>query len=153
MVELVDPDVRFHRSFLAGMAEFASEGRTGDDSMIGSRLARFGSSWNSPEGFAAYVGYELADRSADTQRPSGHVPCTNLWWVEGVEYLGRIAIRHELTSHLREVGGHIGYDVRPRAAARGTPPRCCRRPCRSPLPSASPPCSSRATPTTSPPVA
>lgn len=112
MAELVDPDVRFHRSFLAGMAEFASEGRTGDDSMIGSRLARFGSSWNSPEGFAAYVGYELADRSADTQRPSGHVPCTNLWWVEGVEYLGRIAIRHELTSHLREVGGHIGYDVR-----------------------------------------
>jgi predicted acetyltransferase len=29
--------------------------------------------------------------------------------------LGRIAIRHRLTPQLREVGGHIGYDVRPSA--------------------------------------
>ncbi|MGN6782095.1 MAG: GNAT family N-acetyltransferase [Marmoricola sp.] len=112
MAQLVDPDVRFHRSFLAAMAEFAAEGRTGDDSMVGSRLARFGSSWHSPEGFAAYVGYERADRREEAPRPEGHVPCTNLWWVEGEEYLGRIAVRHRLTPGLLEVGGHIGYDVR-----------------------------------------
>lgn len=112
MAQLVDPDVRFHRSFLAAMAEFAREGRTGDDSMIGSRLARFGPSWDSPTGFAAYVAFEVADREEDAPRSAGHVPCTNLWWVEGEEYLGRIAVRHRLTDGLREVGGHIGYDVR-----------------------------------------
>ena len=33
----------------------------------------------------------------------------------GDEYLGRISIRHRLTAHLREIGGHIGYDIRPSA--------------------------------------
>lgn len=112
MAQLVDPDVRFHRSFLAAMAEFAEEGRTGDDSMIGSRLARFGPTWGNAEGFARYVAVELADRRPEAPRPVGHVPCSNLWWVEGEEYLGRIAVRHRLTDGLREVGGHIGYDVR-----------------------------------------
>lgn len=33
--------------------------------------------------------------------------------------LGRLAIRHRLTPYLREVGGHIGYDVRPTARRQG----------------------------------
>jgi len=110
--ELVVPDVRHHRSFLAAMAEFEAEGRSGDDSMIGSRLARFGPTWHTPAGFAEYVAFEVADARPETPRPDGHVPCTNLWWVEGDEYLGRIAIRHRLTDGLLRVGGHIGYDVR-----------------------------------------
>ena len=47
------------------------------------------------------------------------MPATELWWVEGEEFLGRIAIRHRLTPALLEVGGHIGYDVRPSARRRG----------------------------------
>ncbi len=49
----------------------------------------------------------------------GHVPCTTWWWVDGPDYLGRIALRHRLTGGLRETGGHIGYDVRPSARRRG----------------------------------
>ncbi len=41
------------------------------------------------------------------------MPCTTLWWVDGDDYLGRIAIRHTLNDFLLDVGGHIGYDVRP----------------------------------------
>jgi predicted acetyltransferase len=54
-------------------------------------------------------------------RPEGRVPQTTLWWVSGDEYLGRISIRHpdRLTAHLREIGGHIGYDIRPSARQRG----------------------------------
>jgi predicted acetyltransferase len=110
--ELVLPDVRHHRSFLAAMAEFEAEGRRGDDSMVGSRLERFGATWQTAAGFAEYVAFEVADARPETPRPDGHVPCTNLWWVEGEEYLGRIAIRHRLTDGLRRVGGHVGYDVR-----------------------------------------
>lgn len=33
--------------------------------------------------------------------------------------LGRLAIRHRLTLQLREVGGHIGYHVRPSARRYG----------------------------------
>ena len=46
---------------------------------------------------------------------------TELWWVEGDEFLGRVGIRHRLTSALLEMGGHIGYDVRPSARRRGHP--------------------------------
>jgi predicted acetyltransferase len=34
-------------------------------------------------------------------------------------YLGRLTIRHRLTTHLRDLCGHIGYDVRPSARRRG----------------------------------
>jgi len=47
------------------------------------------------------------------------VASTTLWWVDGPEYLGRLAIRLRLTDHRREVGGHIGYDVRPSGRRRG----------------------------------
>jgi predicted acetyltransferase len=112
MPQLIVPDVRCHRSFLAAMAEFEAEGRRGDGSMIGQRLAAFGDRWDSSAGFAEYVAFERADAHPETARPEGHVPCTNLWWVDGAEYLGRIAIRHRLTHFLRRLGGHIGYDVR-----------------------------------------
>jgi len=51
--------------------------------------------------------------------PGGYVPQTILWWVEGDEYVGRVAIRHWLTDGLRRHGGHIGYEVRPSARRQG----------------------------------
>ena len=58
-------------------------------------------------------------RFEETPRPEGYVPDTELWWVAGDEFLGRIGIRHRLTPMLLEMGGHIGYDVRPSARRRG----------------------------------
>jgi predicted acetyltransferase len=110
MAGLIRPDTAYHASFLAAMAEFADEGRTGDDSMIGADLAQWTGTWESPEGFAEYVRLTKAD--AEQVRHQDWVLCTNLWWVEDGEYVGRIAVRHELNDHLLEVGGHIGYDVR-----------------------------------------
>jgi predicted acetyltransferase len=110
MPTLVVPDVRLKESFLAAMAEFAAEGRTGDGSGIGNDLERFGGRWATDEGFAEFVAERIAERDGEV-RPDW-VHCTNLWWVEGDEYIGRMSIRHELNYWLREVGGHIGYDVR-----------------------------------------
>ncbi len=104
------------------MAEFRGEGRGGpaDNTMIGSEIRAFGHSWSSmPDGFAAYVDWLRSQALEESPRPDGYVPSTTLWWVEGEDYLGRIAIRHRLTPQLREVGGHIGYDVRPSARRRG----------------------------------
>ncbi len=117
MPELVSPHVRYRTSFLAAMTEFAEEGRTGDLSMVGSDLMDYGGTWHTPEGFAVFV----ADTLHTVHEPAreGNVCCTSLWWVEGEEYLARIAIRHTLNEFLREVGGHIGYDVRRSARRRG----------------------------------
>jgi predicted acetyltransferase len=110
MPALIAPDVSFKESFLAAMAEFAAEGRTGDRSGIGSDLERWTGRWETDEGFAAYVAEKLAER--DGVVPDDWVHCTNLWWVDEDVYVGRLAIRHELNDMLRVTGGHIGYDVR-----------------------------------------
>jgi predicted acetyltransferase len=119
--ELLLPLTRVHASFLAAMAEFAAEGRgvDGDHTMVGSDLRDEAPGWATPTGFAAYVAGVRADALEETPRQEGWVPCTTLWWVDGEEYLGRIAVRHRLTPWLREIGGHIGYDVRPTARRRG----------------------------------
>jgi predicted acetyltransferase len=61
----------------------------------------------------------VAQAEPETPRPAGWVPCTTLWWVDGEDYLARIAIRHRLTPILLEMGGHVGYDVRPSARRLG----------------------------------
>lgn len=101
------------------MAEFAAEGRGGpaDDTMIGGDLRDRAEYWASPAGFEAYVAAVHAE--AHTPARPGWVRCTTLWYVDGDQYLGRLAVRHELTEHLLAVGGHIGYDVRPTARRRG----------------------------------
>ena len=119
MPSLVEPTVAVRKSFLAAMREFADEGRDGDDTMIGRDLARWGNRWETDGEFAAYVATVVRHREEDTPREPGRVPCTTLWWIDETTYLGRIAIRHQLTPTLREIGGHIGYDVRHSERRRG----------------------------------
>lgn len=116
MASLTLPHPRFHASFLGFAAELAAEGRAGDRSMIGQDIAEWTGAWELPEGFASYVAAVRAQ--ADVAEP-GFVTHTTWWWVEGAEVLGRIDLRHDLTEHLREVGGHVGYDVRPSVRRRG----------------------------------
>ena len=108
-------------SFLVAMTEFRAEGRGGADdaSMIGSEHRRFAGSWRTRQGFASYVQSLREEAFEDSPRPVGYVPCTTWWYVDGSDYLGRVAVRHRLTESLLEVGGHIGYDVRPSARRRG----------------------------------
>jgi len=104
------------------MDEFRAEGGgTADDhSVIGHYLRDRQEAWSSDEAFRAFVEEVRAQRLEETPRPAGFVPATELWWVDGDEFLGRIGIRHRLTPALLEMGGgHIGYDVRPSARRRG----------------------------------
>jgi len=117
MPALVLPTPDVQTSFLAAMDEFVAEGV--HDSQTAAWIEHSDPQWRSPAAFVQFTAAVVADRLEDTPRPERHVPCTTLWWVEGQEYLGRIAIRHRLNEFLAEVGGHIGYDVRPSARRRG----------------------------------
>lgn len=125
---LVRPTVDFHASFVTAMAEFQAEGRGVPDdlSKVGRELREYGARWADPEVFAAYVDRLNAEPLPESSRPEGVVPATTFWWVEGMEYLGRIQLRHDLTDWLRDVGGHIGYDVRRSARRRGHATRMLR---------------------------
>jgi len=121
MPDLVAPTSRVRLSFIAAMDELRAEGRgaPGDNSMVGSEIRNYGAGWADPEFFEEYARQLREQALDDSARPEGHVPATTLWWAEGDEYLGRIAIRHRLTQHLLDYGGHIGYDIRPSARRRG----------------------------------
>ena len=72
-----------------------------------------------PAEFARMVEVIRTEAEPETELPAGIVHQTVLWFVDGVEWLGRLSIRHDLTAALTEVGGHIGYYVRPSARRRG----------------------------------
>ncbi|MEU4115198.1 GNAT family N-acetyltransferase [Kitasatospora sp. NPDC028055] len=116
MPELITPTVRLRTSFLAAVAEFHAE--------PGQAVPWFvrdvdPAALTDPEAFAAYVARVVAERTEAGMRADAGVPMTTLWWAEGDQLLGRLAIRHHLTPNLERIGGHIGYDVRPGARRRG----------------------------------
>lgn len=115
------PDASLRQSFAAAMAEFLAEGRGSPDdhSAIGRYLREHALALEDDDDFGRFVDAVRAERLEETPRPDGYVPDTELWWVDGDEFLGRIGIRHRLTPMLLEMGGHIGYDVRPTARRRG----------------------------------
>ena len=118
---LLVPTVVVHASLLEAMAQYQAEGRgeSGDDSVLGQQIRRYAATWTTLDGFADYVARVRAEALAQTPRPAGIVPSTELWWIRGDTYLGRVSIRHWLTDRLRDSGGHIGYDVVPSERRQG----------------------------------
>ncbi|WP_034269504.1 GNAT family N-acetyltransferase [Actinospica robiniae] len=114
MPKLTRPHARFHASFLATLAEFRAAGPLSDwAARIDHEAVR------APSGFSAYIDSLHARRTPDSVAAEGPVPESSLFWSEGDEFLGRIAIRHRLNSRLEVMGGHIGYVIRPGAQGRG----------------------------------
>jgi predicted acetyltransferase len=102
------PTIAVARSFRDAMEEFQDEGRGGpdDDTMIGSEIREWRGRWDTPEGFAAYTAALRAQSKKETPRPAGWVPCTTWWWVQGQDYLGRIALRRGAGGRARSWRAH-----------------------------------------------
>ncbi|MEU4394922.1 GNAT family N-acetyltransferase [Kribbella sp. NPDC023855] len=115
---LVEPTTAVRRSFLEAWAEL-------DDSEQRWMGARgFFQEWSreqaeDPVEFARMVDAIKAQADESVPPPADIVHETMLWFVDGIDWIGRVAIRHDLTPALLELGGHIGYFVRPSARRRG----------------------------------
>lgn len=114
MPELTLPRLHVHFSFVESVREFHAH-----PSPPPYVAALDADALSDATEFADYVQGLLDQRWEEAPRPAGYVPMTTLWWTDGREYLARLAIRHRLTPTLMQVGGHIGYDVRPSARRRG----------------------------------
>lgn len=69
-------------------------------------------------GYAQF--YDLLARMKTGGDPEPHlVPMDSYFIEEDGRILGELYIRHRLSPHLRKIGGHIGYKVRPSARNRG----------------------------------
>ena len=68
--------------------------------------------------WSAYCG-RLENQRFDVDLPEGRVPATFLVAEAEGQIVGRVSIRHALNAYHAEVGGHIGYEVRPGFRRRG----------------------------------
>lgn len=124
-LRLVEPDPALQRSYLDALRELAREGNAhylelvtaaeGGVPGVSYTLARL----TDPATFAEFCDYSRAMDDPGAPRPAGWVSGTYRWMVADGEVVGRVSLRHELTPWLLEVGGHIGYAVRPSARRRG----------------------------------
>ena len=107
-MEIVLPSAQHKRSFIDAVMEYQREGGSDD------RSKRYGdlSVSELEADFDAYVEIEKSHALGENL-PAGYVPETTYWLVDASESIGRVSIRHRLTAHLREIGGLIGYDIRP----------------------------------------
>ncbi|MCB1254343.1 MAG: GNAT family N-acetyltransferase [Austwickia sp.] len=136
MIELVDPDVGYHSSWLEAAAEFAAAG----DYQHGSGLAPDDmpddqvrgeifrpAQLTDPQQFAAFCAAMRARIDRSFAASLGFVPDSKLWIVRGDDFLGSLSLRHELNDWLLREGGHIGYSVRPSERRRGVATEALRQ--------------------------
>jgi predicted acetyltransferase len=109
-ITLAAPDRRYEASFRALLAEYHAAGEHYFSAGHEAQLER---------GFAAYLTY-LAEMAHGARLPLGMVAEDTFWLVrDGAEVLGASRLRHTLTPALEDVGGHIGYSIRPGARRQG----------------------------------
>ncbi|WP_062645730.1 GNAT family N-acetyltransferase [Streptomyces maremycinicus] len=115
MPALITPTDRLHVSWMSACDEWPPGAH---QSGTGLRLAPE-ADLADPGVFSAWV--EQLRQQSDTSEALGEerVHATHWWIVEGDTYLGAIDLRHRLNAVLLDVGGHIGYSVRPSARRRG----------------------------------
>lgn len=113
-MELVEPSVKYKVSYIEAVKEFQA-----DHSFP--LMERRYDKLSLPEldsTFETYVEKIRAEARGENL-PEGWVPATTYWLVDGDEFIGRVNIRHQLTPHLEQIGGHIGYDIRPSKWGKG----------------------------------
>ncbi|WP_073706616.1 GNAT family N-acetyltransferase [Glutamicibacter sp. 0426] len=112
-IELIEPTASLHASFIRSTAEWAGTDQDGASVFF---AAKYGWDLHNADDFAQWVQLLKDLETPDFTPPEGFVAQSTLWLVHGDEYLGAASLRHDLgNDFLREVGGHIGYGIRPSA--------------------------------------
>jgi len=115
MPKFVDPTAALRGSFLEAIAEVAD-----DEYPLPWFVADVDpDAWTDRAAFVRYVDRLARERNEEHAKTTGFVPMATLWWVDGTQFIGRLAVRHRLNPRLTTNGGHIGYDVRPACRNRG----------------------------------
>lgn len=114
-MELVHPAEKYKESFIEAVDEFL---RAPIKNVRSRRYTEMPPPEELRESFDSYV-QKINDMSLGKGLPDGYVPATEYWLVDGDRFIGAVNIRHSLTEHLLNEGGHIGYDIRPSERGKG----------------------------------
>lgn len=109
-VYLLKPTIEFEAEYLSYFNEWMESG----EEVIPWVVSK------DPTDFKRMV-QDLLDAEQGINLPQGWVPDSTYWLVreEDDKILGVTNIRHSLTEHLMNAGGHIGYGIRPSERRKG----------------------------------
>ncbi|OYD60748.1 GNAT family N-acetyltransferase [Rhodococcus sp. OK302] len=115
-IELIAPNEALHQSWLDARTEWGGPHAHQPGTALGI-AERLGLNLGKPEDFKQWV-QELNAQPHGPQTPDT-VPATNWWITHDDRYLGAIQLRHSLNDFLADLGGHIGYGIRPTERRKG----------------------------------
>lgn len=110
MLKLVLPSAKYKKSFLE---DYLKHSEMQDEYGLTGILKK-----DVPKKFNLFI-KKLRAQAKGVYPNKGLVPQTVFWLVDGNKFLGKLSIRHRLNDHLRKVGGHIGYYIRPDQRGKG----------------------------------
>lgn len=108
---LIIPSTKYKKSFLEAVYEFKKENNW---HMLSVDIPIEDVNKN----FSSYV-KRVRNLSKGIGLVKGYVSETVYWLIDSKKFIGIASIRHRLTKHLRLIGGHIGYEVRPSERKKG----------------------------------
>lgn len=97
MAFLTKPSEQYQTSYLDALQEFHAEGRHSEAPLEEAAL-------------------NLANFVQSLQDPARS---TDFWLIDGTSYIGRLSLRRVLDKRLLQMGGHIGYVIRPSRRRQG----------------------------------
>lgn len=110
MPKLVKPSIKYKKSFLG---DFLANDEMQDEynltGIVKKQVSKI---------FPRFI-RSLRAQEQGVYPKKGLVPQTVFWLVDGEKFLGKLSIRHYLNDHLRKIGGHIGYYIRPDERKKG----------------------------------
>jgi predicted acetyltransferase len=113
MAFLTEPSESYRASYLQALAEFEAEGRNSAEG-----AARRFDLKEVAAHFDRFVQY-LRDQADPTKVKPGWVTSSEFWLIEEDAYVGGLTLHHTLDEFLFQVGGHIGYEIRPKRRRQG----------------------------------
>ena len=113
MLELVRPDASRHTEWLAMAEEFGRDRI--DGGAMGSQTV---DELRDPD-VSSRLGRHAARPRARLRVPTELVASTTRWVAVDGRLVGFLSVRHELNDYLLELGGHIGYAIRPLERGQG----------------------------------
>lgn len=105
-LELILPGKKYLPSVCEAIEEYKSEPSAFEIGAVTKMIAA------AENDFADYFTMVENNRLGINLAP-GRVTSTVFWLVDGDKYIGTFDLRHELTSAMEQVGGHIAYQIRP----------------------------------------
>lgn len=107
-IKLIEPTLDLKAEFLEMMREFEAAGAPLADGIGSIEIDDFDASVERAKDHACGVGL-----------PDGWVPAATYWLVRKDRLIGTTNLRYELNEYLMNIGGHIGYSIRPSERGKG----------------------------------